>query len=164
MARKRKEEDPKIKLKHPNRSGPDPSQATLLQLAEQRGLLNTPPQAITEEKAEPAAEEPLIGRLAESIFWCISLTMLHFTMDVLVSHQYAVEIEWPKLVSRGASAFPGTLFLTPFCSDVRYAHAFEYSLSPPLLRSASSSLTPSVSPQPTASDPTYLTPALLLHK
>ncbi|TVY85848.1 hypothetical protein LAWI1_G007616, partial [Lachnellula willkommii] len=100
MARNRKEKDPKIKLKQPDRSGPDPSQETLLQLAEQHGLLNIP-------QAEPAEdEEPLIGRLPESIFWSISLTMLHFTMDVLVARQFAVEMEWDKLMTRSAQAFP----------------------------------------------------------
>jgi hypothetical protein len=102
----RNKKDAKIKLARPDRSGPDPSQETLLEIAEKRGLL----------KAQQAAEdgldesgEPLVGRLGESILWSISLTMLHFTLDVLVAHQYAVEVKWPTLISRGAQAFPSKL-------------------------------------------------------
>jgi len=111
MARKRKEKDPKIKLKQPDRSGPDPSRETLLQLAGEHGLLDIP-QAVGKDKAEPAEDgEPLIGRLPESVFWSISLTMLHFTMDVLVARQFAVDMEWDSLMNRSAQAFPVFLFL-----------------------------------------------------
>jgi len=109
MARNRKEKDAKIKLKQPDRSGPDPSQETLLQLAGERGLLNIP-QAVGKDKAESAEdEEPLIGRLGESVLWSVSLTMLHFSMDVLVARQYAMEMEWDKLITRSAQAFPSML-------------------------------------------------------
>jgi hypothetical protein len=98
--------DAKFKLKQPNRSGPDPSQQTLLDLAEQRGLLKTQPGQKAEGE-ELEDDEPLVGRLGESILWSMSLTMLHFTLDVLVSHQYAVEIEWPAIMKKTAQAFPG---------------------------------------------------------
>jgi hypothetical protein len=118
MARNRKEKDAKIKLKQPDRSGPDPSQETLLQMAGERGLLNIP-QAVGKDKAEPAEdEEPLIGRLGESILWSVSLTMLHFSMDVLVARQYAVAVEWDNLITRSAQAFPGMLFLSHFLRDL----------------------------------------------
>jgi hypothetical protein len=107
MARNRKEKEPKIKLAHPNRSGPDPTQQTLLDLAEQRGLLKG--QADDEEGMDD--EEPLVGRLGESILWSMSLTMLHFTLDVLVANQYAMQIIWPDLISRTAQAFPSEPFL-----------------------------------------------------
>ncbi|KAG0649057.1 hypothetical protein D0Z07_5067 [Hyphodiscus hymeniophilus] len=110
MGRSAKErKDAKFKLKHPDRSGPDPSQQTLLDLAEQRGLLKTPPG----EKVDNGSsddDEPLIGRLGDSTLWSLSLTMLHFTLDVLVSHQYAMELEWPAIMTRAAQAFPGTDF------------------------------------------------------
>jgi hypothetical protein len=103
MARNRKENDPKIKLKQPNRSTPDPSHETLLDMAEKRGLLKT-----QEDLQDGLGEdgEPLIGRLGESILWSISLTMLHFTLDVLVANQYAVEIKWPAILTRAGTAFP----------------------------------------------------------
>ncbi|KUJ10109.1 uncharacterized protein LY89DRAFT_270036 [Mollisia scopiformis] len=112
MARQRKEKDVKIKLKQPDRSGPDPSQQTLLDIAEKRGLLKIPV-GEDEEEREGLDEngEPLIGRLGESVLWSISLTMLHFTLDVLVAHQYAVEIKWNAIVNRSAQAFPIILLL-----------------------------------------------------
>jgi hypothetical protein len=104
MVRPRKEKEVKLKLKQPDRSGPDPSQQTLLDIAAERGLLNAQKAA----EAKLNAEEPLIGRLGESMFWSISLTMLHFTLDVLAAHQYAVDIVWSDLVLRTFQAFPGT--------------------------------------------------------
>jgi hypothetical protein len=107
MARNRKEKIPKIKLKQPDRSGPDPSEQTLLDIAEQRGLLKAQQAAETGEEVENN-EEPLIGRLGESVLWSVSLTMLHFTLDVLVAHQYAVAIKWPELITRSFQAFPSS--------------------------------------------------------
>lgn len=102
--------DAKFKLKQPDRSGPDPSRQTLLDLAEQRGLLNAQPGEKVDD-GELEDEEPLVGRLGDSILWSLSLTMLHFTLDVLVSHQYAMEIEWPAIMKRAAQAFPVILLL-----------------------------------------------------
>lgn len=104
MARQRKEKEEKIPLKLADRSGPDPSTQTLLDIAESRGLLkdeNTRPAGIGEDG------QPLIGRVGESMFWSISLTMLHFTLDVLVAHQYALDMQWSELVTRALQAFPG---------------------------------------------------------
>ncbi|KAM3066629.1 hypothetical protein ACMFMG_002341 [Clarireedia jacksonii] len=105
MARQRKEKEPKLKLKQPDRSGPDPSVETLVEIAQKRGLAKAQQDRQAELDAEN--EEILIGRLGDSIFWTVSLTMLHFTLDVLVTHQYAVELVWRELVVRTAQAFPG---------------------------------------------------------
>ncbi|KIN05030.1 hypothetical protein OIDMADRAFT_157612 [Oidiodendron maius Zn] len=107
MARQRKENNVKIKLRQPDRSGPGPSEETLLSMAEKRGLLKTPDAGLKDENLD----EPVIGRLAESILWTITLTMLHFTLDVLVTHQYAVELSWPVIVKRSAQAFPIIMLL-----------------------------------------------------
>lgn len=109
MARQRKEKDVKVRFKHPDRSGPDPSRQTLFDIAGQRGLLK--------EEDEAGDKDVLIGRLGESILWSVSLTMLHFTLDVLVSHQYAIEIVWRELIMRAAQAFPSkalALFLRSY--------------------------------------------------
>jgi hypothetical protein len=103
MARQRKEKEAKIKLKQPDRSGPDPSTETLLSIAANRGLLKIPQ---GKDESEGHEDEPLTGRLADSILWSITLTMLHFTLDVLVTHQYAVELSWPVIFKRTAQAFP----------------------------------------------------------
>lgn len=116
MARNRREKDAMIKLAKPDRSGPDPSQQTLLDLAEQRGLLKDP-QETMDEVMVGGNGEPLIGRLGESIFWSSSLTMLHFTLDVLVSHQYAVAVEWPVIFRRAGQAFPSMLHPTCRCKQ-----------------------------------------------
>jgi hypothetical protein len=108
MARQRREKN--VKLKQPDRSAPDPSHETLLDLAEKRGLLKPQPAGVNAAEAdEQDEEESLVGRLGESMLWSISLTALHFTLDVLVSHQYAVDIEWPHLFSRAGQALPSTL-------------------------------------------------------
>lgn len=101
--------DAKFKLKQPDRSGPDPSRQTLLDLAEQRGLLNAQPGEKVDDE-ETGEAESVADRILESILWSLSLTMLHFTLDVLVSHQYAVEIEWPSIMMRAAQAYPSACF------------------------------------------------------
>ncbi|KAH8672549.1 hypothetical protein BGZ60DRAFT_373997 [Tricladium varicosporioides] len=104
MARNGKEksqkEPRKLKLKQPDRSGP--SEATLLDMAQKRGLFDIQ-QKGDETKVD---EDPLVGRVGESMLWSTSLTMLHFTLDVLVSNQYAQEIEWGAIIRRAAQAFP----------------------------------------------------------
>ena len=99
MARNRKE--PKIPLKHADRSGPDPSQQTLLDIAEQRGLLKD-----INGKDEHDIETASVGRLPEALLWTFSLTTGLFTLDVLVANQYAMEIEWAELLLRTMQAFP----------------------------------------------------------
>ncbi|KAF7909347.1 uncharacterized protein EAF01_003065 [Botrytis porri] len=96
--------EPKLKLKKPDRSGPDPSIETLLDIAEKRNLSEAQRQRQAELDGEN--EEILIGRLGDSVLWTISLTMLHFTLDVLVTHQYAEEIVWKGIVSRALQACP----------------------------------------------------------
>ncbi|TVY49069.1 hypothetical protein LOCC1_G001362 [Lachnellula occidentalis] len=163
MARNRKEKDPKIKLKQPDRSGPDPSRETLLQLAGEHGLLDIP-QAVGKDKAKPAEdEEPLIGRLPESAFWSISLTMLHFTMDVLVARQFAVEMEWDNLMTRSAQAFPGMLFQFKFGRIYTNVNSTN-SISVPHLFPTSPPDAASPAPTSTSTNTIYPTPNTLLHK
>ncbi|KAB8296750.1 hypothetical protein EYC80_002167 [Monilinia laxa] len=94
----------KYKLKQPDRSGPDPSMETLLQIAEKRNLSEAQRQRQAELDGENA--EILIGRLGESLLWTISLVALHFTLDVLVTHQYAEEIVWINIIWRTVQASP----------------------------------------------------------
>ncbi|KAK0123696.1 hypothetical protein ONS95_008706 [Cadophora gregata] len=119
MARHRKEKTPKkIPLSQPDRSGP--SQATLLDIAEQRGLLKTydgqaDSSSLEGRAGEEADTEALVGRLGESVLWSISLTMLHFTLDVLISHQYGADsIVWQDIMWRALQAFPVIFLLMYF--------------------------------------------------
>ncbi|TAQ84125.1 hypothetical protein B7494_g7549 [Chlorociboria aeruginascens] len=115
MARQRKQKETKLKLSQPDRSAPDPSQETLLDLAQKRGILKTEQGNGNTSDAAINGDEPLIGRLGESILWSASLTMGHFTLDVLVTHQYAVEIIWRDIISRAMQAFPSIVSLSaPF--------------------------------------------------
>lgn len=133
MAKKRREKDvADIKLKHPDRSGP--SEPTLLQLAGERNLFQ---QALDREKelkrqkarasknngkvnseVEDDSDEdegeagmeglpPRMERIMDTLLWSVSLAMLHFTLDVLVQNQYAVELDWHVVIVRTGRAFPG---------------------------------------------------------
>ena len=117
MPRKRREKSPsKFELKQPDRSGP--TDETLLQFAQGQGLFDkaeqkqqsnrakTPqPQGKPEDNGPPP--DPAAERIMETVLWTISLAMLHFTFDVLVQHQYAVEIIWWPVVERAVMAFLG---------------------------------------------------------
>ncbi|KAL1841563.1 hypothetical protein VTJ49DRAFT_6936 [Mycothermus thermophilus] len=118
MARRRKESPSNIKLKQPDRSGP--TEKTLLQLAEERGLFAQAQNkkeigkkhAITKDKESKTNGDddeeglpPTAERVLETILWSMSLAMLHFTLDVLVHHQYSVHaIVWSAVCRRFAQA------------------------------------------------------------
>ncbi|QSZ36965.1 hypothetical protein DSL72_009057 [Monilinia vaccinii-corymbosi] len=95
---------PKYKLRQPDRSGPDPTVETLLDIAEKRNLSEA--QRRRQAELDEENKEILVGRLGESILWTISLAMLHLTLDVLVTHQYAEEIVWKSIISRTIQASP----------------------------------------------------------
>ena len=126
MARRRRERSPSnLKLKQPDRSGP--SEKTLLQLAEERGLFDQakkreveieektapvpiprPPKNEEGDDDEEAGLPPTVERAFETVLWSVSLAMLHFTLDVLVQHQYSVDsIVWPKVWMRFGQALLG---------------------------------------------------------
>jgi hypothetical protein len=156
MARQRKEKEAKIKLKQPDRSGPDPSTETLLSIAANRGLLKIPQ---GKDESEGHEDEPLTGRLADSILWSITLTMLHFTLDVLVTHQYAVELSWPVIFKRTAQAFPSMPLLECIHNSLtKYSYPPTRLLLPPPLRALRSP------PTPPPSNTAFAAPAPLLRQ
>lgn len=108
MARQRNQKKEKLgfKLSQPDRSTPDPSRETLLKLAQDRGLLQ-------DDNADDG-EEVVVGRVAESLLWSVSLTMLHFTVDFLVHHQYAMSLSWSHIAKRSLQAYPGSYSSPPF--------------------------------------------------
>ncbi|KIH87711.1 hypothetical protein SPBR_05284 [Sporothrix brasiliensis 5110] len=57
-----------------------------------------------ENDNDAATVSPRAERILDTILWCVSLTMLHFTLDVLVQNQYAVEIEWHVVITRALQA------------------------------------------------------------
>ena len=51
---------------------------------------------------EPVSLQPLL----ESIFYALCLSMLHFTLDVLVYSQYRQSVEWKPIIVRTVKALP----------------------------------------------------------
>ncbi|KAJ2902626.1 hypothetical protein MKZ38_000293 [Zalerion maritima] len=104
---------PNIKLAQPDRSGP--TDQTLLDLAQEQDLFGQADKAQARSRRKAAKKDargplelegdeeeekvdPEVDHLMDTFFWGISLAMLHFTLDVLVQHQYAMEIEWMKVI------------------------------------------------------------------
>ncbi|MCJ1474876.1 hypothetical protein MMC13_003536 [Lambiella insularis] len=53
---------------------------------------------------QPPTDEP-IGPLGQAVFFAVTLTMLHFTLDVLVHQQYRQQIGWDMIFQRTISTF-----------------------------------------------------------
>ncbi|KAH7629386.1 hypothetical protein B0T09DRAFT_155523 [Sordaria sp. MPI-SDFR-AT-0083] len=143
MGRKRAESPSNIKFQHPDRSGP--KEKTLLELAEERGLFAQaqkkqeendktkakikkipikPNEGNYDELLSPGAE-----RFLETTLYTISLTMLHFTLDVLVQNQYSVDrIVWPKVWTRALQA----LFVFGLLIYTLHAHSSNPTILPGL--------------------------------
>ncbi|EHA52720.1 hypothetical protein MGG_05021 [Pyricularia oryzae 70-15] len=124
MARKRKADPVKIELKQPDRSGP--SDKTLLDIASERNLFRQADEkqrendlkkhgwsavaaADTTEEGEAESLSPQAERILDTLLWGVSLAMLHFTFDVLVQNQFAMEITWPKVFTRAFQALLGNI-------------------------------------------------------
>ena len=126
----RQDADVNVPVALPSRSPPQGK--TLLEIASDRfpGLnvgqsstskdsLGSAP-SITTRRINPdgtiAAEPPVeddepIGLLGESIVYSITFSMLFFTLDTLVFHQYGQVIEWRAICMRTLIAFPSLLFI-----------------------------------------------------
>ncbi|CAK7242635.1 MAG: hypothetical protein STHCBS139747_004131 [Sporothrix thermara] len=57
-----------------------------------------------DDNDDDMAISPVAERILDTTLWCVSLSMLHFTLDVLVQNQYAIEIEWLDIVRRSLQA------------------------------------------------------------
>lgn len=143
MAKQGKEKGPKvIKLRQPDRSGP--SEKTLLDLADERNLFEQAKQRekelgkFTESGDEEDEEDddeddeddeddgdegpvlsPQTERFLEAGLWTATMTMLHFTFDVLVMNQYGREMDWPRVIRNAGRAWIGKLSASsqnvPYC-------------------------------------------------
>lgn len=119
MVRERKEKRAKnIKLKQPDRSGP--TDKTLLDLANERDLFKQAAAKERQNKRQDGEEDededdegeglpPGAERILETMLYSVSLAMLHLTLDVLVQQQYALEMEWFKVIQRALQALMGML-------------------------------------------------------
>ncbi|KAI0551064.1 hypothetical protein F4679DRAFT_582842 [Xylaria curta] len=111
MVRTRKERKAaaaaEIKLAQPDRSAP--SEETLLNLAQERNLFEQADQHEADRRRKNGDDDgelsPTAERIMDSLLWTVSLAVLHFTLDVLVQNQYAMEISWPQTITRALMAF-----------------------------------------------------------
>ena len=127
----RKDEASDIKFAQPDRSGPKGK--TLLQLAEERRALLAKgqpfPKAADPGKPEKSddsdfmfGEDP-IGPVGEALLYTTTLSMLHFTLDVLVYNQYRQEVAWREIFLRLARMAP-VLFLIIYMLHSRTVSRF----------------------------------------
>lgn len=108
-----------IKLAQPDRSGPKAK--TLLEIAEEKNALLEKGQPFPKSKAPPRPangegegegaaaagdDDDPFGQVGDAILYSTTLTMLHFTLDVLVYNQYSQGIVWAEAFRRAAVAFP----------------------------------------------------------
>lgn len=91
-------------LKHPDRAGPQGK--SLFELADerQRELDAAKPKSRLVEVQE-ALNEP-VGAVGDALLYAISMTALHFTLDVIVYNQYRESILWDEIFKRAATASP----------------------------------------------------------
>ncbi|KAI8948270.1 hypothetical protein F4801DRAFT_581583 [Xylaria longipes] len=117
QTRKERKAAAEIKLAQPDRSAP--SEETLLNLAQERNLFEQADQHPANRRKKGGSAgggdgsgddddgelSPTADKVMEALLWTVSLAMLHFTLDVLVQHQYAMEISWPQIITRALVAF-----------------------------------------------------------
>ena len=107
---------PQIELRQPDRSGPKGK--TLLDIAAERNLLREKPAEtdiietdIAALNETAAADSDPIGPLGQAIFLASTFSMLHFTLDVVVYHQYRQSIVWNDIYRRTAMVVPQLIFV-----------------------------------------------------
>ncbi len=127
---------PKMKMTTPDYNS-KPKSTTLMDLYEQKKALLDKGQPFDSKYEDGLArdeggnileaglgdEEP-IGPVGNAIFWTVSLTMVHFTLDVLVYNQYRQEIEWKEIWQRTFLIMP-VLFLLLLTLKSEVALRFE---------------------------------------
>lgn len=108
-------------MQQPDRSGPKGK--TLMDLYEEKkALLNQGQSFGPKHEDGPVKDEggnifeaglgdgDPIGPIGQAVFWAVTLAMLHFTLDVLVYNQYAMDILWAVIFKRTFKVLP-ILFL-----------------------------------------------------
>src|SRR5690606_38351805 len=64
-----------------------------------------------DEDEDGAVLSPGQERVLEAVLWAATVSMVHLMLDVLVQHQYAVEIDLARVAVRTGQAFLGTYTL-----------------------------------------------------
>ncbi|KAF2838154.1 hypothetical protein M501DRAFT_1005017 [Patellaria atrata CBS 101060] len=115
---------PNIPLAQPDRSGPKGK--TLFDLAEERQALldaGKPFEKRTDDPSGSSTEEDF-GPVGDALLYTLSLSMLHFTLDVIVHHQYRESISWSEIVTRMLAAMP-VLFVVVYIMHTETANRFQ---------------------------------------
>lgn len=121
---------PEIPMAQPDRSGPKGK--TLYELAEERQALLAKGQPflqkhddglVRDEEGNVLDSDAPIGPVGEAFFYTSTLSMLHFTLDVLVYNQYRQEIEWPPIFRRTGTILP-ILFMLIYMLHSKTASSF----------------------------------------
>lgn len=127
---------PKIKMAHPDRSKPQTK--TMMDLYDDKKSLIDQGQPfdpkyednkvrdeggnILEAGLGGPDDEP-IGPLGNAVFWSLTLSMIHFTLDVLVYNQYHQDILWREIFQRTGVILP-ILFLVVWMLGTETANKF----------------------------------------
>lgn len=100
-----------IPLAQPDRSGPKGK--TLFELAEERQELLAQGQPFDKKHDDGQARDEQgslldspVGPVGDAVLLTLTLSMLHFTLDVLVYSQYRQDIEWRPICVRTATMVP----------------------------------------------------------
>jgi hypothetical protein len=120
-----------FELKQPDRSGPKGK--TLYELAAERqaeleaeGFYAKNPAPKSRDEGDNAqfwSDDDPIGPFGESVVYSVSLAMLHFTLDVMVFHQYRQDIEWREIFVKTGTMLPA-LFIVVYALHSRAASRF----------------------------------------
>ena len=117
-----KRKEPSIPLSLPNRNRPPSNRPTLMEIAQARERKHQnqigPQDSNNNNKGTKASydnggggrssdqDTEVMTIFEQSIFLAGTLAMLHFTIDVLVHHQYRQEVVWRDIIWRTAMNFP----------------------------------------------------------
>lgn len=120
--KEKKDANPNYKLARPDKSGP--TEKTLLDIAKERNLFKQADKrqaklargtagTDNDESGDDDDDEidtspTSMDRFMEAFLWSTSLSMLHFSLDVLVYRQYAMEFSWHELILRSLKIVPST--------------------------------------------------------
>ena len=69
------------------------------------------PDGTISELKNGQSDDELLGPLGQALLSSVTLTMLHFTLDVLVHHQYRTEVAWDSIAWKTITAFPFLWFV-----------------------------------------------------
>ncbi|KXJ88925.1 hypothetical protein Micbo1qcDRAFT_177959 [Microdochium bolleyi] len=131
--KEKKSANPHYKLAQPDKSGP--TEKTLLEIAQERNLFaqadkrqaklargtdGDDSESDEDDSDAEGSELPgSVDRFMEAFLWSVSLTMLHFGLDVLVHQQYAMEFSWHQVILRSITI----VFVFLFFFYVLHPHA-----------------------------------------